>query len=80
LGSAKIRDKRCLFGITPEWEPRGAGLIAKSKAPAMTRQLRRVSPQRRRRVRDLVALAQLPPLARLGKRHRDCVLCTSRPT
>ena len=46
-----------------------AGLIAKSKAPAMTRQLRRQSPQRRRRVRDLAKLAQ-PPLARLGKRHR----------
>ena len=39
----------------------------------MTRQLRRQSPQLRRRVRDLAILAQLSPLARLGKRHRDCV-------
>ena len=39
----------------------------------MTRQLRRQSPQRRRRVRDLAILAQLPSLARLCKRHRDCV-------
>ena len=50
-----------------------AGLIAKLKAPAMLRQLRRQSPQRRRCVRDLAMLAQFPLLARLGKRHRDCV-------
>ena len=34
---------------------------------------RRESPNGRRLVRDLAMLAQLLPLARLGKRHRDCV-------
>ena len=58
-----------------------AGLIAKSKPPAMTRQLRRQCPQRRRRVRDLAILAESSPACPPRQAPpRLLSLCTSRPT